>query len=51
MNPYANYLGDRDPIAVLAATPARIRAEMERIGANAFTRTAKSASANAFGKP
>ncbi len=39
MNPYANYLGDRDPVAVLTATPARIRAEIERIGPDAFTRT------------
>ena len=39
MNPYAKELGDRDPVAVLAATPARIRAEIERIGADAFTRT------------
>lgn len=39
MNPYAKYLGDRDPLAVLTETPARIRAEVERIGANAFART------------
>ena len=39
MNPYAKELGDRDPVAVLAATPARIRAEIARIGADAFTRT------------
>jgi uncharacterized damage-inducible protein DinB len=39
MNPYASYLGDRDPLAVLAATPARIRAEIARIGADAFSRT------------
>lgn len=39
MNPYAKELGDRDPVAVLAATPARIRAEIMRIGADAFTRT------------
>ena len=39
MNPYAKELGDRDPLAVLAATPARIRAEIARIGANAFTCT------------
>ncbi len=39
MNPYAKYLGDRDPLAVLSETPARIRAEIERIGADAFTCT------------
>ncbi len=39
MNPYAKYLGDREPVAVLAETPARIHAEIERIGADAFTRT------------
>lgn len=39
MNPYAKYLGDRDAIAVLSETPARIRAELARIGADAFTRT------------
>lgn len=39
MNPYAKELGDRDPVAVLAETPARIRAEVARIGADAFTRT------------
>lgn len=39
MNPYAKYLGDRDPLAVLSETPARIRAEIARIGADAFTRT------------
>ncbi|MBL8204345.1 MAG: DinB family protein [Blastocatellia bacterium] len=39
MNPYASYLGDRDPLAVLAATPIRIRAEIERIGPDAFSRT------------
>lgn len=39
MNPYAKELGDREPVAVLAATPAQIRAEIARIGADAFTRT------------
>ncbi len=39
MNPYAKELGDREALAVLAATPARIRAELERIGPDAFART------------
>ncbi|HEX4950511.1 MAG TPA: DinB family protein [Blastocatellia bacterium] len=39
MNPYAKYLGDREPIAVLAETPQRIRAEIARLGADAFART------------
>jgi hypothetical protein len=39
MNPYAKELGDRDPVAVLTETPVRIRAEIARIGAEAFTRT------------
>lgn len=39
MNPYAKELGDRDPIAVLTETPQRIRALIERLGADAFTRT------------
>jgi uncharacterized damage-inducible protein DinB len=39
MNPYAKYLGDRDPLAVLTETPARVRAVVERLGADAFSRT------------
>jgi uncharacterized damage-inducible protein DinB len=39
MNPYAKYLGDREPLAVLTATPPRIRAVIERLGADAFTQT------------
>ena len=41
MNPYAKELGDREPVAVLAATPARIRAEIARLGADAFSRSYK----------
>lgn len=39
MNPYATYLGDRDPLAVLAETPDRIIQQLERLGADAFHRT------------
>jgi uncharacterized damage-inducible protein DinB len=39
MNPYAQYLGDREPLTVLAATPPRLRTVIERLGADAFTRT------------
>lgn len=38
MNPYAKYLGDRDPLTVLTETPQRIRTQIERLGADAFTR-------------
>lgn len=39
MNPYAKELGDRDPLVVLTETPARLRAELERLGPDAFART------------
>jgi uncharacterized damage-inducible protein DinB len=39
MNPYAKELGDRDPLAVLTETPARVRAVVERLGPDAFSRT------------
>ena len=39
MNPYAKYLGDREPLAVLTATPQRLRAVIEQLGADAFTQT------------
>jgi len=32
MNPYAAHLGDRDPLAVIAATPPRIEALIEAVG-------------------
>jgi hypothetical protein len=39
MNPYAKYLGDRDPLSVLTETPQKIRAQIERLGPDAFART------------
>ena len=39
MNPYANDLGDRDPIVVLTETPNRLRAVVARLGDSAFWRT------------
>ncbi len=39
MNPYAKELGDRDSVAVLTETPQRIRVEIARLGAEAFTHT------------
>lgn len=39
MNPYAKYLGDRDPLVVLAETPDRISQQIERLGTDAFHRT------------
>jgi hypothetical protein len=38
MNPYAKYLGDREPLAVLMETPQRIRGLIERLGAGAMAR-------------
>ena len=32
MNPYASYLGDRDPLPVIAATPQRLAAQLDRLG-------------------
>ena len=31
-NPYAEKLGDRDPVSVIAATPEKLRAAVERLG-------------------
>ena len=33
MNPYAPHLGDRDPLAVIAATPKRLQSLLDTIGA------------------
>lgn len=32
LNPYANYLGEQEPLAVIAATPAKLKALAEKIG-------------------
>jgi hypothetical protein len=32
MNPYASYLGDQDPIAVISATPGRLGAILDTLG-------------------
>jgi hypothetical protein len=32
MNPYASHLGDRDPLPVIAATPQRLAAQLDRLG-------------------
>ena len=32
MNPYASYLGDRDPLPVIAASPQRLAAQLDRLG-------------------
>ncbi len=37
LNPYASQLGDREPLAVIAATPARLRELSARIGASRIT--------------
>jgi hypothetical protein len=39
MNPYAASLGDRDPLAALADTPARIRTVVSAIGPNGLSRS------------
>lgn len=39
MNPYANNLCDRDPMAVLSETPSRLRAIVASLGDGAFFRT------------
>ena len=39
MNPYADDLGDRDPVAVLTEIPLRVRAVVARLGDGAFLRT------------
>jgi hypothetical protein len=38
MNPYASYLGDRNPLAVTAATPQRLAAQLDRLGADGVER-------------
>jgi uncharacterized damage-inducible protein DinB len=35
LNPYANYLGDHNPLEVLAATPAKVTAFLKQLGAEA----------------
>ncbi|HEY2904329.1 MAG TPA: DinB family protein [Vicinamibacterales bacterium] len=37
LNPYASQLGEREPLAVIAATPARLRELSARIGASRIT--------------
>jgi uncharacterized damage-inducible protein DinB len=32
MNPYASYLGDRDPLPVIVATPQHLAAQLDRLG-------------------
>ena len=39
MNPYASYLGDRDPRVVVSATAARLAAHAERLGADGLKRS------------
>ena len=39
MNPYADDLGDRDPLTVLREAPTRIRAVVAKLGDGAFLRT------------
>ena len=34
LNPYASQLGELDPVEVIAATPAKLHALMDAIGAN-----------------
>jgi hypothetical protein len=38
MNPYASYLGDRDPLPVIAATPQRLAAQLDRLGPEGMER-------------
>ena len=38
MNPYASYLGDRDPLPVIAATPQRLAAQLDRLGPDGVER-------------
>ena len=38
MNPYASYLGDRDPLPVIAATPQRLAAQLDRLGPDGIER-------------
>src|ERR1700687_5465265 len=39
LNPYASHLGDRDPIAVIAATPGRLEALATRLGSDGLERS------------
>jgi hypothetical protein len=38
MNPYAAYLGDRDPLPVIAASPQRLAAQLDRLGPDGIER-------------
>ena len=38
MNPYASHLADRDPLPVIAATPQRLAAQLDRLGQNGMER-------------
>lgn len=38
MNPYASFLGDRDPLEVIAATPGRLGALVQALGADGVER-------------
>ena len=38
MNPYASYLGDLDPLPVIAATPQRLAAQLDRLGPEGIER-------------
>lgn len=39
LNPYATHLGDRDPVEVMASTPARLRAVLETLGPHGLERS------------
>jgi hypothetical protein len=39
MNPYASFLGDQDPIAVISATPGRLLALLDTLGKDAAERS------------
>jgi hypothetical protein len=39
MNPYASFLGGRDPRAVIAETPAKLSAQVERLGSGGLKRS------------
>ena len=39
MNPYASFLGDRDPRAVVSETAARLTSQVERLGADGLKRS------------
>jgi hypothetical protein len=38
MNPYASQLGDRDPLPVIAASPQRLAAQLDRLGPDGIER-------------